>query len=77
MGWVCTPILTFPPSRGKGGGGMGPRMREDNGRGGRGTTEGVGPRIREDKEGRKPPIRGRMLLGTGVTPIPRLHEGRL
>ena len=42
---------------------MGPRMREDNGRRGRAVRE--------------PPLRERMLSGTGFTPIPRLHEGRL
>ena len=26
---------------------------------------------------REPPLRERMLSGTGFTPIPRLHEGRL
>ena len=42
---------------------MGSRIREDNGRGGR--------------LAREPLLRGRMMLGTGFTPIPRLHEGRL
>ena len=43
---------------------MGPRIREDNGR------------ARTVPE---PPLRvwERMMLGTGFTPIPRFHEGRL
>ena len=39
------------------------------------------PPPREQREGgrlaREPLLRGRMMLGTGFTPIPRLHEGRL
>ena len=53
---------------------MGPRMRGNNGR-------GMGPRMREDSGwGMGAPLttlQGRMQLGTGFTPIPRLHEGRL
>ena len=41
---------------------MGPRMREDNG-------WGMGAPLTT--------LQGRMQLGTGFTPIPRLHEGRL
>ncbi len=47
---------------GAGGMGMGPRMREDNG-------WGMGAPLTT--------LQGRMQLGTGFTPIPRLHEGRL
>ena len=57
--------------------GMGPRIREDNG-------SGMGSRIREDNgsgwgDGRfaNRPYGRRILSGTGFTPIPRLHEGRL
>ena len=41
---------------------MGPRIREDNGRA---------------RTVRESPLRERMMLGTGFTPIPRFHEGRL
>ena len=44
------------------GGGMGPRIREDRGRG---------------RAVREPQLGGRMLSGTGFTSIPRLHEDRL
>ena len=37
-----------------------------------GITVGLGGRAV-----REPPLRERMLSGTGFTPIPRLHEGRL
>ena len=39
---------------------MGPRIREDNGRA---------------RTVREPPLRERMMLGTGFTPIPRLYGG--
>ena len=40
--------------------------------GGRDGAVGLGGRAV-----REPPLRERMLSGTGFTPIPRLHEGRL
>ena len=49
----------------------GQALRGKNG-GRDGITVGLGGRAV-----REPPLRERMLSGTGFTPIPRLHEGRL
>ena len=55
---------------------LGQALREDSGRG-----MGMGPRMREDNGwGMGAPLttlQGRRQSGTGFTPIPRLHEGRL
>ena len=75
-GWV--PASVFARARSPcGGTGMGPRMREG--------VEGVGlPHVRghgglRQGDGRfaNRPYGRRILSGTGFTPIPRLHEGRL
>ena len=103
-GWVPASARTREGGRGfplpslrgrvlRGGTGMGPRIREDNGVGGMGgwgwvpapAFAGAGSR-REDNgwglgqgDGRfaNRPYGRRILSGTGFTPIPRLHEGRL
>ena len=101
-GWVPAYARTtrgdgfpLPSSRGRavrGGRGMGPRIREDNG-GGVGSRfrlhgggrvlcggMGMGPRIREDNGGgravREPPLRKENIVGHGVHPHPPSSRGQ-